>query len=335
MLTDLPINISALPGIITPADRYLAMLRSRNVREAVIRKLDLQKYFHISIMSDALLQLDNITYFDKTEEDLIVIQATEKTPEMAQRIVQAFVEELDRVNRQTRVTSAHNTRIFLEKRIQEVEKQLKDSAERIRDFQLKYKAISIEEQTKASIEAAANLRAEIALNEVKLGLLERNRETTHPQVESLKFQLVELKNQLKKLETGAGLDDSEYVIPFQKIPDLSKEYVFLTKDLEVFKAIYTLLTQQYEQAKIQEKKDTPTLQILDSPNLPDKRSKPQRRLIVLLAFLLSVVVSLFIVFFVEYIRKLRSVEPDRYQKLVEAWDNLLGSFRFRKKNVDD
>lgn len=331
MLTDLPVNIPSLPGVVTPADEYLAILRSRNVREAVIKKLDLMDYFKMSYMTDALLRLNRITFFDKTEENIIVIQATERTPEFAQRIVQTFVDELERVNKDIRKTSASYTREFLEKRIREVEGQLHQAAENIRQFQIKNKAISLEEQTKSSIEMAASLRSEIALEEVQLHLLEKSMEPTHPDVVSARNKLIELKKQLDKLETGAGLKESEFIVPFSKIPDLGKQYVFLTKDLEVYKAIYTLLTQQYEQAKLQEKKDTPTLKILDKPNLPDKKSKPQRRLIVMVAALLSILVSFFLIFLFEYLNKLKKDDLSRYDKIVESSNMLLRDLKLKKR----
>ena len=331
MLTDLPVNIPSLPGVVTPADLYLAILRSRNVREAVIKKLDLMDYFHVSYMTDALQKLDNITFFDKTEENIIVIQATERTPQLAQKIVAAFLEELDRVNRETRRTSASHTRQFLEKRLQEVEQQMKDAARRLRDFQEKNKVINLEEQTKSAIEMAANLYSQIALKEVALHIAEKSMEPTHPEVRQLRYELAELRKQLAKVENGSGLNKDTYIVPFSEVPDLGMQYTFLTKDLEVFKSVYKVLTQQYEQARIQELKDTPTLSILDPPSLPDKKSKPQRRLIVMVAGLLGIVVSFLAVFFLEYLSRLRAADAQKYATLAQSWETLRSDFRFRRK----
>jgi len=330
MLTDLPVNIPSLPGMVSPADQYIAILRSRNVQEAVIAKLNLMEHFKTKYMTDALKKLNTICFFDKTEENLIVIMATERTPQLAQKIVQTFVDELDRVNQETRQTSARYSREFLEKRLQEVEVQFHQAAENIRQFQIAHKSIALEEQVKAVIEAAAQLRSEIALKEVELHLLEKSMESTHPTVIQAKFQLQELHKQLNKLETGAGLNSSEYIVPFSKVPDLGMQYAFLTRDVEVYKAVYTLLIQQYEQAKLQEKKDTPTLKLLDRPNLPDKKSKPQRRLIVMVGALLSILVSFFIVFFIEYLRNLQLSDHNRYEKIIGAWRTLNSDFKLRR-----
>ncbi|GBD92890.1 tyrosine-protein kinase ptk [bacterium BMS3Abin05] len=322
MLTELPINLPSLPGMVTPADVYLAILRSRNVNESVIRKLDLKKRFGTETDVGTLEILRNRTFFDKTEEDLLVIKATDKSPVFAQKIADAFLQELDRVNRQKRVTSAHYSRVFLGERLKEVNRDLKNAAIKLRDFQERTKAISIKEQTKAEIDMAANLQAEIAMQEIKLNVLSRILEPSHPDVVQARNRLNEMKKQLKKIEVGLSLSTDSYIIPFDKIPNLSMQYMFLLKDVEVQKAILKVLTQQYEQAKIEEKSNTPILQVLDKPDIPEKKSKPQRRLIVMLSALLSFFASGIYIYFREYQLRLKKNNPEAFRKLESSISSL-------------
>lgn len=326
LISDLPISLPSLPMISRPGDLHLAILRSRTVNEAVINKLNLKDHFGIKVMTNALLRLSGKTNFDITEESVLIIQATDENPKLAQQIVITFLEELDRVNQQVKRTSAKNTREFLEKRLSETESQLNLAANNIREFQAANKVLSIEEQLRTAIEMAANLRGQLAIKEVELHLAERKMESSHPTILQIRSHIRELENQLDKIEKGTGIDSSSFMIPFSKVPDLGMQYAFLTKDLEVYKAIYTLLYQQVEQARIQEKKDTPTLRILDYPNLPDKKSKPQRRLIVLLAAMLSALVSFFLIFFVEYLNKLKETDNQKYNKIIESWQQITPSF---------
>ena len=330
MLTELPINLPSLPGMVTPTDVYLAILRSRNVNENVIRKLDLKRRFKTSTMADALATLKNRTFFDKTEENLLVIKATDKSPQMAKKMASVFVEELDRVNREKRVSTAHYTRIFLEERLKEADRDLKKAALRLRDFQEKHRAISIEEQTKAEIEMAANLQAEIAMQEVQLNVLLKSLKPTHSKVIQAKNRLIELQKQLRKIEEGIHLERDSYVIPFNKLPDLTMQYMFLYKDVEVQKAVFKVLTQQYEQAKIEEKSNTPTLQILDQPEIPEKKSKPQRRLIVILSALLSFFVSGVYIYYREYQLHLKENDPEAFKKLQASFSSLKPLNFFRR-----
>ena len=49
----------------------------------------------------------------------------------------------------------------------------------------------------------------------------------------------------------------------------------LHREVEIQGTLYAFLTQKYEESKIQEARDTPTIQILDIANRPEKRYKPK------------------------------------------------------------
>jgi tyrosine-protein kinase Etk/Wzc len=318
LLGDLPKGLSGLPGMATASDIYVAILKSRNVREGVIQDLDLMKVYEVDNMDDCLAMLDDATKLDKSEEDMIIIKTTCRTKKMAVQMAESYVQHLDRVNKAKRHTSARYTREFIEKRLAENEAELHRTAELLRDFQQKHRVISIEEQTKAAITAMAELEAQIALSEVNLNMARSQMEPSHPEVMQLALKRNELKKQAAKIESGARLDSTSYVVPFDKLPDYGLQYAFLVRDVEVQKAIYKLLAQQFEQARIKEAKDTPTIQILDKPVEPDKRSKPKRGILVIAAALLSVFVSLFIMFMAEYVERLQSADPSGYAQLSSA-----------------
>ena len=49
----------------------------------------------------------------------------------------------------------------------------------------------------------------------------------------------------------------------------------------------------FEQAKIEEKKEMPSVIILDQPNVPELKKKPKRMTVIFLSFLISVVIISF------------------------------------------
>ena len=55
--------------------------------------------------------------------------------------------------------------------------------------------------------------------------------------------------------------------------------------------MFIYLTQQYEDAKIQEAKNTPTIQLLDPAVTPIKKSSPKRLLMVFIMALITFVIS--------------------------------------------
>jgi hypothetical protein len=57
--------------------------------------------------------------------------------------------------------------------------------------------------------------------------------------------------------------------------------------MKVEDAVFETLTQQYEAAKVEEAKETPSVKVLDPPDLPEKKSFPPRLLIMFLGMLLA------------------------------------------------
>jgi capsule polysaccharide export protein KpsE/RkpR len=291
------------------------------LREEVIKKLDLMSRWKINLMEDALRTLDGLTDIDQTEDGLIIISTTERSGELAQKMAQAYVEELDRVNRNLRFSTARQTREFIEKRLKETEAGLQRTAESLRDFQKKYGVISLEEQTRASIRAAAEIRAQVAVKEVEYEMLRRQFSESHEQIKLLKANIAALEQQLQRVEDGEN-SSKDVLLAFSNIPDLGMQYVFLLKDTEVQKAVYKLLAQQYEEARIRETRDTPTVQVLDAPALPHRKSKPKRLYFVLAGVMLSFFVSGFEIILRSYLDRLKTTAPEDYNRVMEAYETL-------------
>ena len=63
-------------------------------------------------------------------------------------------------------------------------------------------------------------------------------------------------------------------------------YLRLQRDVEIHSKILVFLLPVYEQAKIEENRDTPTILILDKPYVADRKKKPKRlTMVVVLTFL--------------------------------------------------
>ena len=93
---------------------------------------------------------------------------------------------------------------------------------------------------------------------------------------------------------------SRLIIPFKDAPELEIRYLRLRRELEVQTAVYELLSQQVEAARIEEARNTPTIQVLDYAVPATKKTKPRRMLIVLLWTGLACVTSVSITIFREH-----------------------------------
>lgn len=74
----------------------------------------------------------------------------------------------------------------------------------------------------------------------------------------------------------------------------SVEYMRLSREATITGQVYTSLVQNYEQTRIQEAKNSMDIQIIDAANLPkeDMPAKPNKKLIVVIGFVLGIIISL-------------------------------------------
>jgi capsule polysaccharide export protein KpsE/RkpR len=160
------------------------------------------------------------------------------------------------------------------------------------------------------------LKGEIIANEVALEVMRSFATESNPQVQQQKLRIEEMKRQLGQVEYGAGMElpvgrggssDSRraFQVPFPKVPELGTELARLVRDVKVQETVYTLLTQQYEQAKIAEARDTPVVQVLDKAVPAERKSRPRPFLNTAIAGTLSLFVAIFLAFFLEYLERMR------------------------------
>jgi len=129
-------------------------------------------------------------------------------------------------------------------------------------------------------------------------------------------------------------------VPFSQAPALSLELARLTRDLKIQETLFELLTQQYEQYKIEETKDTPTVQVLDKASPPEKKYRPKRANLILIAGIASLIIGIMFSFGLEYIERTKRRQPKDFKKLEEMISVVqkdLAGFKnvitFRKKKI--
>ena len=309
------------------ADLYVSILKSRSVADAVIQKLDLKKEFKAKTADDARrIFASTVLVKPGSKDNVITITADHKSPEMAARLVTVTVEELGRRTVQLNLAKVSNDRVFLEKRLEVVKKDLKKAEEEMKVFAQNNKTIKVDDQAKASIEGVAKLKAELALKEVQLAAKRSYQTDENPEVMLLMAAVVGLKRELNQLGgSGGGVGDG--IPSVGNIPALALEYARRMRQVKIQEAILEQLTKQFEMEKINEARDSSTLQILDDAVVPDRKSKPKRLLIVLLSTVTAFFCAVFLVFIKEYMAKL---SPEDSALMAEMKGMLKGMLRLRR-----
>lgn|GEM_PF-2108954 len=100
-------------------------------------------------------------------------------------------------------------------------------------------------------------------------------------------------------------------------PALQFELQRRQRDADLKRDVYATVVQQYEQARMQEARNVPTLTVLSEPFVPIKKSFPPRRLIVLLGAALGLGLLIGRITIGEAMTRFREQEPEKWDVLEE------------------
>ena len=310
----LPINLPGLGSLasnIMKQDKLqgslnaVSALRSRRFSEDVIRHFDLIRYFKIS-ERDSLMQMDialkklkkrvvKVSISEKAS--LISISVKTKDKKLSMDMVNYYLQKLEEYNQDQKLTRGKRERIFLEERVAETRAVLDSLIAADKEFRQSSNAIDIEEQATVLIKSYAELVATKMAADIELEMALQTLNENSPVVQELKVKRDALNAQIKEMESGKSKVKPRYLIDISSLPDLGSRYAQIKMELMIQTAVFEFLYPQYEAARLEELKDTPSVDVLDSPREAGLRSRPKRAMICVIAFFAAFVVAVIIVLF--------------------------------------
>ena len=271
-------------GFTGSSQLFMEILKSRSVAEYVVEKNDLIDYYSADDLYKACEELQDNLEINISKEGIIslavnvksgflprFIDDTDSLKRLSAALSNTYAEALDKVNRDKNSYKAKRARLYIEEQLERTRATMDSVESALMEFQQKNKAISLPEQLNAAIESASKLKSEMVKTELEIGLLEPNLKEDNVTLVTLKKKLSELKKEYGKLELGS----EDYLVAFKDVPELGMELARLLRDVKIQNEVYLLLQQQYYKEKIQENRDTPTIEVLDKAILPDKVSSPR------------------------------------------------------------
>lgn len=266
------------------AQLFMEILKSRSAALYVVRKHNLVNFYNVKNEIEASNKLSEKLNLDLSKEGIIKLSVNTSTSlfpmfnsqsdsvkKLSFELSNMFVEALDIINREKLSSKAKRARVYIEAQLQQT-KFLLDSAENsLMLFQKKNKTVSLPEQVKAAIDAAAELKTDIVKTEIELGLVQPNLREDSKTLLTLRSKLQELRNQYNKMEMG----NQDYLVAFKDVPEIGRELAQLVREVKVQNEVYMLLQQQYFKERIQENRDLPTIEILDEAIPPLTASSPR------------------------------------------------------------
>jgi capsule polysaccharide export protein KpsE/RkpR len=188
--------------------------------------------------------------------------------------------------------------VFLENRLIQVKRDLESAEDTFSAFASRNMAIDVPAQGKAMIEAAASVEGELIASRTQLESLKQIYADNNVRVRATQARVEELRRQVDKQLGSAseplaatGQADQPVYPSIRTLPLLGVSYADLYRNSRLQEAIFETLTRQYELARVEEAKETPTIKVLDAPEVPDGKSFPPRFWIALSGTLIFVAIG--------------------------------------------
>lgn len=253
---------------------YEEILYSRKCLEPLIKKFGLMERDEYKYMEDAIKD------FSKNKLKIVIerlagvmyISIEDKDPVLAKNMVEFLVELLDKINIELSVRNARNNREFIEQRYYQAKDDLTKAEDSLKAFQLIY-GVAPDLQIKAAAQSVFGLESELKAEEVKLDVLKNILSSDQPEVKMQESKVNALKSKITEINKSTDLND---FLRLGNSPQIAIQFLRLERDIEIQTKIVTFLLPLYEKAKIDEKRETPTIIVLDDPVIAERKTKPKR-----------------------------------------------------------
>lgn len=283
----------AATGLKNPNDQFMAFLKSRRIEDKLVERFKLIERYEVDLLTDARLKLEKRTRISSGKDNLITIEVDDRDPAFAADLANAHVEELAGLIQRFALTEAQQRRAFFENQLLITKNQLTKAEQALRATGVNSSALKSNPAT--AVAAVARMQAEIASQEIKISSMRGYLADTAPQYRQALADLSTLRTQLGKLEKPSetqSANDSDYVARF--------------RDVKYYETLFELFAKQFELAKVDESKEGSKIQILDLAQPPEKKSKPKKGLITLIATLATAMLLLLFVFTRQSFRKMKT-----------------------------
>lgn len=306
-------------------DTYTSMFKSYTVEDAMIKRFDLIKLYHVKKLSQARkVFAKRSTVVAGIKDGIIRVTVDGPTPEQAAAMANAYVEEFQRLAAGVATTEAGQRRLFFDRQLEEAKNHLADAEQDLKKTELTTGMVQPDSQSRAMIESAAAIQAQIAAKEVQMQALSSSETKDNPDMVIATQQLGALRSQLTRL-TGDTTSDSDLFVPKGRVPAAALDYVRKLREVKYRETIFQALATQFQLAKLDEAKQGAVFQVIDPALPPDHRSYPYRFILVAVATTLAFILACMFIWVRAALRALGN-DPESGPKV----SILLSALRWRR-----
>jgi len=314
----------AATGLKNPADQYLAFLKSNRIQDALIDRFKLQDRYKTKFKIDTRMALTSQVRSVSGKDGLISLEVDDTDPQFSADLANAHVEELQILLAQMSVTEAQQRRAFFEKQLLQVKDKMIAA-----ELALRATGISgsvLKSNPASALAAVAALKAQVTVQEVKLGAMRGYLADTAPDFKQALTELANLRAQLLKQEKDEPVNTISNGQPGAQSNTSLKgagqgDYVAKYREFKYQETLFELFAKQFEIAKIDESREGAVIQVLDAAQAPELKAKPKKALIAIITALATGFALLLFVFIRQaLVNAAKNAESaDKLQRLKQSW----------------
>ncbi|MCB9357293.1 MAG: hypothetical protein H6506_00895 [Calditrichaeota bacterium] len=307
-------------------DYYLLILRGRAMSEAVIDRFDLRSRWRMPTapIEEVIEKLNSTTYFKfDAGTNTIKVQVDDWEASKAKEICDFYVSELDQRNQSLETQKARKEREFVEKRLAEARETLYALEDSMAEFQRTSGIFNLEEQARATVQAVAAVQVQRTLAQAEYQIKSQIYEKENPELQMARLKKESADSSLARLINNDSAE-KDFLLRLDRASEDGKTYLRLYRDIEINSLLSALMTQQYEQARYSEARNTPTMLIVEPSAEGTKRVWPKRGVLVGLGAIIGFALSGFGCLFYEYFARLNDPAAPGHEdlkKMRRSWQS--------------
>ena len=309
----------AVPSLSTNQDLFMALLRSRTMREEVL--VEFVKSWGPSVGS----MVDSVQP-DTREKGVVGLIVEARDPKLAAELANYYFSHLDRMLERYADQATKRRESFYAAQLERAAKEVEAAEAAVLKFQSENRFLGLDTSTRREVDSVAMGRGAIMLLELQLETMRLQFTDQHPQILALKKQIDEMKRQYSSSLFGGAMDlppesptakgtRKEFFVPAAKMTPVQFAFLKLYRNLKIQEAFYTASLQGLQQIKYEEG-SVPGVEVLDPAVPPSGPSRPNIRFITGSAALSALIAGILLAFILEYLTRVR--EQERQQAPVPA-----------------
>lgn len=247
----------------TPGDQYVSLLQSKTIADRIVDRFKLLDVYDTARRTDARIELAQRVRVSLGKKDgIITIEVDDHQPTRSAEMANAYVDELRRLTAGLAVTEAQQRRIFFERHLKQASERMTLAQQAL--LSSGYNASVMKVEPKATADAYLRLRAEVTSQEAKLQALRSALTESAPEISNQQAILSTLRRQLLSSERESGPQSGD------------PSYVSRYREFKHQEALFELYSKQFELARVDESRDGALIQVIDTAQTPELKSKPRR-----------------------------------------------------------